>query len=249
MSTQHIIECNGLVADTFHFEYTGEALNFHADAGSIISLIGPDNTGKSDWLKAIAGIHYPQQGSIKYMGTDATELDDEGWSRLRRNFAYVRGDTSLLSAANGLANVMIPARYHKLGDDTEIESKALNLILEIGANQALDELPAFIRRDQRFRLAVARALMLDPKVLFLDNPFVLLDAVAAKKFKTFLLRKVKEDGLTVILVTQDINFTVHNADKILFITSEKVYSFDSVEDFQQSNIPAISEFLEKSPVS
>jgi ABC-type transporter Mla maintaining outer membrane lipid asymmetry ATPase subunit MlaF len=249
MSALHLIECDHMIANLTEVEYSGEPLSMTADAGQIISLIGPDYAGKTDWLKTMAGIYYPVAGDIRYSGISFFELDDDAWTRMRQRNAYIRGDAALLSVASGLANVMLPARYHRIGDDEAIKNKALNLIDELGANYSLDELPAFLRRDQRFKLVVARALMLDPDVLFLDNPFAFLDSQATTHFKSFLLRRVKQQGLTLVMLANDLEFTLRVADKVLFITTEKVYCFDSVAELKSCNDEAVAQFMGKSPVT
>jgi phospholipid/cholesterol/gamma-HCH transport system ATP-binding protein len=249
MSTPHLLECDRMIANLTEVEYSGEPISMTADAGQIVSLIGPDYAGKTDWLKTMAGIYYPTAGDIRFSGTSFFDLDDDAWTRMRQRNAYIRGDAALLSVASGLANVMLPARYHGLGDDETIKSKALNLIIELGANQSLDELPAFVRRDQRFKLAVARALMLDPDILFLDNPFAFLDSQAATRFKHFLLRRVKQQGLTLIMLANDLEFTLRVADKVLFITPEKVYCFESIAELKSCNDDTVAQFIGKSPVT
>ena len=245
MNAPHLLECDRMIANLTEVEYNGEPLSMTADAGEIVSLIGPDYTGKSDWLKTMAGIYYPAAGDIQFSGRSFFELDDDEWTRMRQRNAYIRGNTALLSVASGLANVMLPARYHGLGDDETIKTRALNLIDELGANESLDELPAFLRRDQRFMLAVARALILDPDVLFLDNPFAFLDSQAITRFKNFLLQRVKQQGLTLIMLANDLDFTLHVADKVLFITTEKVYCFGSIAELKACNDDVVAEFIGK----
>jgi ABC-type transporter Mla maintaining outer membrane lipid asymmetry ATPase subunit MlaF len=248
MSAPHLLECNHMIANLTEVEYCGEPMSMSADVGEIVSLIGPDYAGKTDWLKTMAGIFYPVAGDIRFSGKSFFELDDNAWTRMRQRNAYIRGDAALLSVASGLANVMLPARYHGIGDDETIKSKALNLIIELGANQSLDELPAFVRRDQRFKLAVARALMLDPDILFLDNPFAFLDSQATTRFKNFLMRRVRQQGLALVMLANDLEFTLRVADKVLFISAEKVYCFDSIAALKACSDAAVAEFIGKSPV-
>ncbi len=243
------LEARGLVPNITQFTYKGNPLNIGLAAGEIIAIIGPDYTGKSDWLRTFAGLHYPLQGKLSYNGHDFHELDDEKWTWVRQKYAYVSCDTELLSAANGLANVMLPARYHHIGESDDIEIKATNLAIELGASQSLGRLPYFIRRDQRFKLAIARALMLDPVVMFLDNPFVLLDNMTTARFKAAILSRVRNQNLSLVVVTYDLDFTIKSADKILFVTAEQVYLFNSAEEARESEEPAIAEFLGKRPDS
>lgn len=243
------LQARGLAPNIAQFTYEGNTLDVSLDAGEILAIIGPDYAGKSDWLRTLAGLHYPLQGTLRYCGHDFHDLDDEEWTWLRQKYAFVGSDTELLSAANGLANVMLPARYHRIGSDEDIEIKANNLAIELGAAQSLNRLPYFSRRDQRFKLAIARALILDPLVLFLDNPFVLLDNITTTRFKATLLSRVRNQNLSLAIVTYDLDFTFKSADKILFVTSEQVYLFESPDQLHNSQVSAIAEFLGNRPDS
>jgi ABC-type transporter Mla maintaining outer membrane lipid asymmetry ATPase subunit MlaF len=249
MSAAHLLEYDDMIANLTEIEYRGDALNLSVDAGQIIGVIGPDYAGKGDWLKTMAGIYYPAAGDIRFSGQRFDERDDHACTRMRLRNAFIHGDTALLSVASGLANVMLPARYHGLGDDETIKNKAMNLIIELDANHALDELPAFVRRDQRFKLVVARALMLDPDVLFLDNPFAFLDSQATSRFKKFLLHRVKQHELALVMLANDLEFTLRVADKVLFISTEKVYCFDSIAALNACNDDVVTQFMGKSPVT
>jgi len=245
MTGKAIIKCSQLTANTSPVQYTGDALDLEVHRGRIIVLTGPDNVGKNDWLKTMGGIYYPTSGTISFFDKDSSQLNHIDREQLRKKLAYVSEDTNLWSVVNGLVNMMIPGSYHKIGDANQIKLKALNLISQLGVKEGLEKLPADMHKDDRFLLTVGRALMLDPDVLLLEKPFFELDAVSAKQFKQFLSNKVKQDNMTVIVSTQDCDFISCYADDIVFITHEKLFCFDNVDDFLNCNDSLVEKFIRK----
>ena len=115
MQNDSLINCENIVAETHVGTYTGDALSFNAHAGKIVCIIGPGHTGKSDWLKTIAGVSMPASGSLRLLGKNIKSFEQKDWVHARTQLAYVRSDTTILSAANTLQNIMLPAIYHALG--------------------------------------------------------------------------------------------------------------------------------------
>ena len=243
MTMNSLIKCNNLIANVPSVDFSGEGLDLEVASGQIIVLTGAENMGKDDWLKTIGGLYYPVSGSLNFFGKNAAELNHDERSQLRKKLAYVTSELNLLSVINGLANVMLPAIYHKIGDIEKIKSKALNLISKLGIDDDLEQLPADMQKDQRYLLLVVRSLMLNPSILFLEKPFCQLDTISTEHFKSFLNHRVKQDNLTIIMSTQDINFIREYADQVLFITLEKILSFTDVDDFFNSNNTQITNFL------
>ncbi|MCU7835217.1 MAG: ATP-binding cassette domain-containing protein [gamma proteobacterium symbiont of Taylorina sp.] len=245
MSLNPIIQCSQLMANTSPFKYCGEALDFNIEQGAITVLTGADNMGKNDWMKTLSGIYYPLSGTINFFGSNALQFDSNERGLLRKKLAYVTEELSLMSMLSGIANVMLPAHYHRLADREQIRVKALDLISRLGVKSGLDRLPADMHKDERFLLSIARALMLNPEALFLEKPFAMLDAVSEKQFKQFLLHKAKQDNMSIIVSTQDFDFISQYADRILLITQEKLFSFAGSDDFLNCNNTIVAEFIRK----
>lgn len=243
MTLSSLIHCEQIIAQTHVGDYNGNALDFTAHAGTVISIIGPGHTGKSDWLQTISGIVQPVSGSLSLLGKDTATFEQLDWVRARTQLAYVQSDTTILSAANALQNIMLPAIYHDLGNAPDIKNKAMNLLEEIDVKCDLKLLPAYLRKDQCFRIAIARALILDPKALLLDNPFAPLDLTAANRFKRFLLNRVKTDNLLIIMVTHDINFALKHSDQIIFMADNQIYQFNETDDIHSCDIPEVRDYL------
>ncbi len=245
MQSNTIIKCNQLIPQELPFEYHGDALDFELAAGEVISIIGPDYSGKGYWLRAICGLEEQQSGSVHIKGIDTLNLNAKDWTMTRMKVAYLHEDTALLSAANGLTNVLAPALYHHLDKGQKkrlLAEKALQLLEEIDPEIDLDDLPAYLTKDHQYKIAVARALLLEPDVLALNNPFAHFNSDSKSKFQLFLKKQV-EKGLSLLLVTHDTPYALSISDKIIFANRENLIYFDSVEALLNSDIAMVNQFI------
>ncbi len=226
-------------------DYSGSPISFSIGRGEIVSIIGPDYNGKSEWLRTFAGLIRPASGKV-ISGEISTDCENRAqWEQLRRKLAFVSSETALLSASNGLANVILAASYHQLGDSDDLRDRATELMTQLHVQFQADALPAFMRRDQRYRLALARALMLEPEVLMLDNPFAHTDAAGTGKLKQFLLKRVDEHATALVIMSHDLEFSLKYAQQILFVTREQVYCFKGASEFLGSQVESIRQYIEK----
>jgi len=245
MQDDTIIQCQQLVPEQLPFEYHGDALDFNIARGEAVSIIGPDYSGKGNWLRTICGLEDPLCGSVRIKGIDSCNLSEQEWTLTRMKVAYLHEDIALLSAANGLANVLAPALYHKLDKKIEnglLAESALELLEEIDPDINLDDLPAYISKDHRFKIAVARALLLEPEVLALNNPFAQFNHDSKQKFKNFLKSRL-EKGLSLLMVTHDIGYALAISDKIIFADRNNLICFDSTQAVLDCDIPVVNSFI------
>jgi ABC-type transporter Mla maintaining outer membrane lipid asymmetry ATPase subunit MlaF len=247
MPDESIIKCQQLIPQELPFDYHGDALDFAIAHGEVVSIIGPDYSGKGNWLRTICGLEDTLSGSVRIKGIDTMDLSEDEWTKTRKKVAYLHQDTALLSAANGLTNVLVPAFYHQLDKTLEkgllIES-ALELLEEIDPEINLDDLPAYISKDHQFKIAVARALLLKPEVLALNNPFAHFNPDSEQKFKDFLQKKVRQ-GLSLLIVTHDIDYALDISDKIIFASRDHIIYFDSTQAILDCEIPVVNGFIHK----
>lgn len=245
MQNNSIIHCEQLIPDDLPFDYQGEALDFDLDAGEVACIIGPNYSGKGAWIRTLCGLDEQLSGSVYINGKNTLSLSAHDWKTTRMKAAYLHEDTALLSAANGLVNVLAPAIYHQL-DKTQknqlLAEKALDLLEQIDPEINLDNLPAYISKDHRYKIAVARALLLEPDVLAINNPFAHFNSDSKHIFKLFLKQQV-ELGLSLLIVTHDIPYALSISDKIIFADQKNLHQFDSREAMLSSGIPEINEFL------
>ena len=245
MQNNSIIHCEQLIPDNLPFDYQGEALDFDLAAGEVASIIGPNYSGKGVWIRALCGLDDQLTGNLYINGKNTLSLNADDWKTMRMKAAYLHEDTALLSAANGLINVLAPALYHQLDKNLKnqlLAEKALDLLEQIDPEINLDNLPAYISKDHRYKIAVARALLLDPDVLVINNPFAHFNSDSKQNFKLFLKQQV-EQGLSLLIVTHDTPYALSISDKIIFADQKNLHHFDSRESILNSDIPEIIEFL------
>ncbi len=247
MQNHSIIHCEQLIPQELPFDYHGKALDFKLAAGEVTSIIGPDHSGKGNWIRTICGLENQYSGRLHIKGIDTLNLSANDWVMTRIKVAYLHEDTALLSAVNGLVNVLIPALYHKLDKKLKnqlLAEKALELLAEIDPDINLDELPAYITKEHRYKIAIARALLLEPEVLALNNPFAHFNNDSKKQFQQFLKNRV-EQGLSLLLVTHDTPYALDISDKIIFANRENLYHFNSTRDVLNCDIPEVRQFIHR----
>ena len=234
-----LIHCDQLVLDN---EIKDE-LNLTAHTGSIISIIGPDQDNKSDCLETISDVVAAESGHLYLNGIENTKLNKDDWIHMRTQFAYIHANTAILSAANAIQNLMLPAIYHKTGERDVLINRAQQLLTDINAGDDLELLPAHLKPEQRFKIAVARALMLNPRALLLNSPFTALELPSIKPFQQFLLNRVRDQNLLLILVTHDIKFALKHSDQIIYVSEKRMLQFDKNNRIQDCDNAEVSDYL------
>ena len=245
MTENAIIQCQQIIPGSLSHDYHGDALDLTITPGEMISIIGPNHADKSHWLKTICGLEDQLAGSVRIDGIDTLNLSASDWSMTRMKVAYVHADTALMSAANGLMNVLAPAMYHQLDKALNkgmLAESALELLRAIDPELNLDDLPAYLSKEQQFKIAIARALLLEPDVLALDNPFTHFDNDTKLQFQSFLNARVNQ-GLALLIATHDIAFALKYSDRILFAEKDNLHYFTSQAALLDCDIPVINEFI------
>ncbi len=243
MQTESLISCKQFKAAT-SYEYLGEGIDFELHAGEVVSIIGPNYYASSEWLSAIAGVGNALSGELALLDTAVDKLQREDWVKVRTALAFIKSDTAILSAANARQNVMLPAQYH--GDEApDLANRVSELLDQL---QVIDQecLPAYLSPYQCNKVALARALILEPRALILDSPFERVDRISRQGLQNYLLSRVHEQQMALLTVTHDLDFALQHSNKLLFVTQEEVYIFDSTQAIKACTIPVVRQFLNRS---
>jgi NitT/TauT family transport system ATP-binding protein len=171
------------------------------------SLIGPSGCGKSTLLRLLADVTEPTSGSVSVFGASPSE------ARQRRDFGFVFQDPTLLPWRSALGNAELPLQMAGW-NRARRRDKAMELLRLVGLEGFEHSLPAQLSGGMARRVAIARALTLDPKVLFLDEPFAGLDEILRQQMNEELQRIWMETGTTAILVTHNVSEAVFLSDRI-----------------------------------
>ncbi len=238
-----LVQARALIPRFAATDYISDTLDLDIYDDSLTCVVGPDSSGKSHYLRALAGIDPPAAGSLRLLGRDLGTIDRQAWRGLRAEVGYLGPATALLSNLDGLENVMLPALYHRKGDPARIHAAAEALLQTIGGRGYTGVLPAYMREIQRRKLAVARVLLLEPRVLFLDNPFRSLDMLAAAELNELLRRRMCAPGLALVMATEELSYAEEHGARILFVSRGRVSAFDDLAALRRSGFPEVTRFL------
>ncbi|APV50684.1 ABC transporter [Betaproteobacteria bacterium GR16-43] len=175
--------------------------NLAVQAGEAVAILGASGSGKSTLLGLLAGLDVPSSGKVWIDGEDLFALDEDGRARLRgRMVGFVFQSFQLLPALTALENVMLPL---ELAGGRDAKARASRVLEEVGLGDRLGHYPRQLSGGEQQRVAVARAFVTEPKLLFADEPTGNLDSVTGDHVIELLFRMNRERGTTLVLVTHD----------------------------------------------
>lgn len=211
-----MIEVKGL-----HKSFEGKEVLRGIDAtfepGQTNLVIGRSGAGKSVFVKCMIGLFQPTQGEILYNGRNIATMNKQELRRLRREVGMLFQGSALFDSMTVLENVMFPLEMFSTEPLAVYRSKAMDLLERVGLTEAADLYPSEISGGMMKRAAIARALSLNPKYLFCDEPNSGLDPKTSKVIDLLIQELTREYGITTIVNTHDMN-TVHTiGDKIIYI--------------------------------
>lgn len=226
------------------------SLNVHEDVslnvrkGEIFALVGGSGCGKSTLLREIILLQKPLSGSIKVFGQEVLGLDDEAALSLRRRWGVMFERGALFSSLTVLENVGLPLREHAGLDDSLIDDlAALKIALTGLPASAGAKFPNELSGGMRKRAALARALALEPELVFLDEPTAGLDPLSASGFDE-LVKNLKESlGLTIMMVTHDLDLLWNVADRVAVLGENRVLGIGTMDELSQAEHPIIREYF------
>jgi len=221
-----------------------DGVSFSVERGEVTALIGGSGTGKSVLLKEIIGLIRPQSGSIKLFGKEVWSVDEVRLMALRRRFGVLFQDGALFSSLTVEQNVAVPLREHTALTPKECLELARLKISLVGLTLADGaKMPSELSGGMRKRAALARALALDPELLFLDEPTSGLDPISARAFDKLIRLLSDSLGLTVFLVTHDLDTLLSMVDSVIVLAHGKVLGQGAVEDLKKIDDPWLQDYF------
>ncbi|WP_309668901.1 ATP-binding cassette domain-containing protein [Gemmatimonas sp.] len=196
-------------------------LTFSVARGEVFVLMGGSGSGKSTLLKHLIGLKEPAKGTIRFEGERFDVSDDDARKRVLRRFGVLYQNGALWSGLTLAENVALPLdEFTELDKQTIAEVVSLKLAL-VGLRGFEDFYPAAISGGMRKRAALARAMALDPAVLFFDEPSSGLDPISASRLDDLILELKASFGTTIVVVTHDLDSIFRIADRALFLDIEQ----------------------------
>ena len=221
-SSSVVIRITGLV-NRFGAQVVHDQLDLEVRRGEVLGVVGGSGSGKSVLLRTIIGLNHPVAGRIEVLGEDTSVLGDAGKRALEQRWGVLFQDGALFSSLTVAQNIAVPLKEHTLLPPPLIEEIAAVKIDMVGLPpDASGKLPAQLSGGMRKRAGLARALALDPEILFLDEPTSGLDPIAAAGFDQLIGALQESLNLTVFMVTHDLDSLVAICDRIAVLVDKKV---------------------------
>jgi len=220
-------------------------VSFVVGRAEIFALIGGSGSGKSTLLREIILLHRPDSGSIRVLGAELDKLADDDGLALRQRWGVMFQHGGLFGALTVKENIGLPLREHTGLDDALIDEIAMaklamtGLTAEVGA-----QYPSELSGGMMKRASLARALALDPEVLFLDEPTAGLDPVSAEGVDDLVLKLRDLFGLTIFMITHDLDLLWQVADRVAVLADGKVQGVGSMTELSRMDTPAIRQFFD-----
>ncbi|WP_448325998.1 ABC transporter ATP-binding protein [Sulfitobacter sp. M13] len=238
-----IIRVQGLVT-RFGTHTVHDGLDLDVRRGEIIGVVGGSGTGKSVLLRAIVGLLKPVAGRIEVFGESVRDTPEEEYRRLRRRWGVMFQDGALFSSLTVQQNVEAPMREQLQLDQNLRETLAGIKVRMVGLPEnALANYPSELSGGMRKRAGFARAIALDPEIVFLDEPTAGLDPIGAAAFDILIRQLQAALGLTVFLVTHDLDSLYAICDRVAVLADKRVLAVGTVQDMLKVDHPWVREYF------
>ena len=198
--------------------YTG--LNLEVRAGEFLCIVGPSGCGKSTTLRLMAGLLAPSEGAIRVEGRPAQDM--------REDFAFVFQNPRLVPWRNAAENVCLAASLRYGTSKRKAMDRAIRELGKVGLAKDTQKMPAMMSGGERQRVSIARALMVDPKIVLMDEPFSALDLRTRALMREEILALWKETRKTVIFVTHDVEEALVLADRIAVLSQKPTRLIETI---------------------
>jgi phospholipid/cholesterol/gamma-HCH transport system ATP-binding protein len=242
-SAQTIIQIENLSTQFDEF-VVHQDLNLEIQSGEIVSIVGGSGSGKTTLLRQMLGLERPTSGSVKVFGVDVHKADSESLQHLRNRWGMLFQHGALFSALSAFDNVAQPMRELRVLPEDVIRDSVLLKLYMVGISTAeAMKMPADLSGGMIKRVALARALALEPELLFLDEPTAGLDPNLSDSFVELIQSLRQEMQLTLVMVTHDLDTIFSLSTKIAVLADKHVIGMATPEEVVKLSHPFIKDFF------
>lgn len=222
-----------------------DGINLTINYGEILIIMGGSGSGKSTLLRHLLGLHTPTSGSVKLLGNDITTVSAAQMHDLRTNMGVSFQGGALISSMTVGENIQLPLREHTKLDESTMGIMARMKLEVVNLGGFEDLMPSQLSGGMIKRAALARAIVMDPKMLFFDEPSAGLDPVAASELDDLILKLRESMRMTIVVVTHELESAFKIADRITVLDHGKILLTGSVEEVKNSKIARVQDLLNR----
>ena len=209
-------------------------VSFSVPAGEALCILGRSGTGKSVTLKLLIALLKPDRGSIWVDGDDVTRLKPSGLSKVRRKMAFLFQDAALFDSLTLYENLALPLARLTTKSRAEIDFAVNDVLRQVELESDQGKLPSDLSGGMRKRAGLARALVLEPKVLLADEPSSGLDRITASEIDELLLRQKRDRGMTILVVTHDVHGARRVGDRFAVLDKGDLIAYGTTAEVENS---------------
>lgn len=251
MSEENKPVCDAVTFDSVSKKFgNNEVLrnvSFCVPKGKALCILGRSGTGKSVTLKLMIGLLKADDGKVLTNGEDIGTLDPEGLSRVRRKMGYLFQSAALFDSFSLHDNLALPLhRLDKTKSQDEIEAAVDDALDQVGLKKDKDKMPVELSGGMRKRAGLARALVLKPEILLVDEPSSGLDRITSAEIDDLLLTVKNEQHATLVIVTHDIRGARKIGDQFAILDKGDLIGLGTAEELEKSDNELVRQFISES---
>jgi len=212
--------------------------------GETVVLLGRSGSGKSVFLKHVIGLMRADEGALEVLGEDVTRAPGRTWARLRQQVAMVFQNAALFDSMTVGENVALGLRHQGRMKEPEIEARVLECLGFVGLEESVGLKPASLSGGMRKRVGIARAIALRPRLLLYDEPTSGLDPVTSDVINRLVRRLQKEQAMTSVVVTHDMQSAYAIADRIALLHQGRIRFIGTPAEVRAASDPVLRQFVE-----
>jgi phospholipid/cholesterol/gamma-HCH transport system ATP-binding protein len=224
-----------------------QGVDFHVQPGEIRIIMGGSGSGKSTLLRHLLGLNRPVSGSVRLLGVDIGRTGERELHELRKQMGVAFQGGALFSSLTVAENIKLALREHARLDEKTMDIMARMKLETVNLAGFEDLMPAQLSGGMIKRAAVARAIIMDPKLLFFDEPSAGLDPVVSADLDDMILRLREAMNMTVVVVTHELDSAFKIADRITILDQGQILMTGTVEEVQASANPRVQDLLNRRP--
>lgn len=218
-------------------------LDLDVRKGETLAVIGPSGSGKSTMIKVLTGLLAPTSGSVVIRGRETSSFSENEWDELRREMGVVFQYSALFDFLTVGENVAFGLRQQKKAGEDEIRERVATLLELVGMPGTQELWPAELSGGMKKRVGLARALAMEPALVFYDEPTSGLDPVMTMTISRLIRKTQQQLGVTSLLVTHDMESAYLAADRIAMLHRGQIAQLGTVEEIKNSTNPVVQAFI------
>jgi len=227
----------------FNGQMVLEDINLSVAEGELLVILGNSGAGKSVLLQHLIGLMKPDEGTVSIDGQDITKLSEQQLLEVRKKIGYLFQEGALYDFMNVYENVAFPLEEHTHLDEKEISLKVKNVLETVGLSDVGERFPSELSGGMKKRAALARAVILDSKILFCDEPTSGLDPILSRDISDLICHIARQLNCTTVITSHDIKNSLRIADRLALVHEGRLITAGTKQQLKSSKDPFIQEFI------